>query len=282
MFQGKSLILIDNARGLDEATLRELAREFNVPTVFVVPAKVKSNHDRLRFFMPSGEVEFIAHAVVGLAIHRARFGGIGIIKNGDSRNFEFGAENLVATVRYTLKEGQVLLGDMKSPYKPAFHEVKLSKAEVADVLSLDEVDIGAELSGVTIGENFILVPISDIQALKEIKVNRQKLPEGASLYCYTPTGAKKFRVRKFSRAEPLEDSASGSGALALAAHLGNQLTETDRTQWTIFQGDEVGRPSRLDIAAQKRGTLDVYVAGNCINLSLGQVLSLMKRPQVEN
>jgi trans-2,3-dihydro-3-hydroxyanthranilate isomerase len=72
----------------------------------------------------------------------------------------------------------------------------------------------------------------------------------------------------------IEDPATGSAAAALAGYLGvrNQMRD-GVLRWRIEQGFEMGRPSLLDIEAEKiKGQITaVRVGGNSVLVSEGKM-----------
>ncbi len=71
-----------------------------------------------------------------------------------------------------------------------------------------------------------------------------------------------------------EDPATGSANLALAALLASLRPEPDLAlRWRIAQGAEMGRPSLLDAAAEKRGgsVVATRIGGRCVAVMTGTI-----------
>ncbi|MFM7713400.1 MAG: PhzF family phenazine biosynthesis isomerase, partial [Microcystis sp.] len=80
----------------------------------------------------------------------------------------------------------------------------------------------------------------------------------SSLYVFTPVvgdSQSDFQARMFAPALGIaEDPATGSAVAALAGYLAvREGRSTGTLNWEIEQGREMGRPSRLYLAAQKQG-----------------------------
>ncbi len=68
MFSGNQLAVLTDARGLDDATMLSIAREFNfAETTFVTPPTEARHTARVRIFTPSRELPFAGHPTVGTA-----------------------------------------------------------------------------------------------------------------------------------------------------------------------------------------------------------------------
>ena len=83
------------------------------------------------------------------------------------------------------------------------------------------------------------------------------------------------RARMFAPAMGIvEDPATGAAASALAGYLGKPGSTGDGTlRWTIEQGFEMGRPSVLEVEADKRQgeIVAVRVGGKCVLVSQGSM-----------
>jgi trans-2,3-dihydro-3-hydroxyanthranilate isomerase len=77
-----------------------------------------------------------------------------------------------------------------------------------------------------------------------------------------------------------EDPATGSAALGLGAHLVERglLAPDAESRFTVRQGAEIGRPSRLEctVVAQGGAALECRVAGAVAPVAMGEI----RRPPV--
>ncbi len=76
-FCGNPLAVLPDARGLSDAQMRSIAREFNYSeTTFVLPAADARHTARVRIFTPGGELPFAGHPTIGTAFVLATTGVI--------------------------------------------------------------------------------------------------------------------------------------------------------------------------------------------------------------
>ena len=74
---GNPLAVIPDARGLSDAQMQAITREFNYSeTVFVFPPTTKGNTRSVRIFTPNSELPFAGHPTVGCAFVLASIGAI--------------------------------------------------------------------------------------------------------------------------------------------------------------------------------------------------------------
>jgi len=83
-----------------------------------------------------------------------------------------------------------------------------------------------------------------------------------------------FRARMFAPELGIaEDPATGSACAALAGLLGSEESADGTHRWVVLQGVEMGRPSRLELEADReRGTVArVHVGGTCVMVGTGEL-----------
>src|SRR3954468_4709996 len=84
-FGGNQLAVFPSARGISDAAMLQIAREFNFSeTTFVLPARDARNTLQVRIFTPRGELRFAGHPTVGTAFALAWLGEIPL-SAGDTR-----------------------------------------------------------------------------------------------------------------------------------------------------------------------------------------------------
>jgi trans-2,3-dihydro-3-hydroxyanthranilate isomerase len=123
---GNPLCVFEDGRGLDDATLQALARQFNLSeTTFILPSSKAAA--RVRIFTPSYEMPFAGHPTLGTA-HVVR-----ALKGGDRLTLE-----MKAGVIPVEAAGDVwTLG----ANRPRWREVSESRAELAGILGLEAGDL---------------------------------------------------------------------------------------------------------------------------------------------
>src|SRR5262245_45136146 len=88
-FTGNQLAVIPDARGLSDAQMQAIAREFNIAeTVFVLPPNDSEHTRQLRIFTPGAEVPFAGHPNVGTAFVLVSIGEVSAIGNNCQLLFE--------------------------------------------------------------------------------------------------------------------------------------------------------------------------------------------------
>jgi trans-2,3-dihydro-3-hydroxyanthranilate isomerase len=137
---------------------------------------------------------------------------------------------------------------------------------------------------VSCGLPFLFIPLRDRQALARVQLNQEVWKELLSHYwapsvyvfSYDPQlEGSDLRGRMFAPGLGIaEDPATGSAATALGGYLGirHQLVQ-GTLRWVVEQGFEMGRPSILEVEADKiAGNIrEIRVGGACVLVSEGKM-----------
>lgn len=270
-FGGNPLAVFPNAAGLDSATMQLLAREFNMSEVaFIFPPDEATNSAKVRIFTPDVEVPFAGHPNVGAGwvLAGSRSGTTGV--------FRF--EELAGLVEVEpIYEADRLAACWVSAPQPLTRGEAPSRAEIASCASLSPDDIG-EPELASVGLTTICVPVSretlaraecDPLAFRALAKGRPDLATICLLFLYARDGAQ-VHARMFAPLSgTIEDPATGSAAAALTALL-LEKAEEPRLQLEIFQGLEMGRPSRiLAEAVREEGVVRSKIGGECVYVLRG-------------
>jgi PhzF family phenazine biosynthesis protein len=257
---GNPLCVFEDARGLDDATLQALARQFNLSeTTFILPSSKATA--RVRIFTPSYEMPFAGHPTLGTA-HVVR-----ALKGGDRVTLE-----MKAGVIPVEAAGDVwTLG----ANRPRWREVSESRAELAAILGLEAADLVERPLWVSTGREQLMVPVASAEAVRRARpradaFSRLKSEDGQSMaYVFSDAGdaAGAAESRFFFPSGPaiLEDPATGSAC----ANLGGwfcALRPGARIDRVISQGEAVDRPSTLRLAVRDGA---IFVGGSVIELARG-------------
>jgi len=133
----------------------------------------------------------------------------------------------------------------------------------------------------TCGMSFLVVPLTSVDALQRCQLDlalwARVLAGFESRHVYPVAQADgEWRVRMFAPdAGVAEDPATGSAAAAFAGWLAAHRPMTgSRSTFTLRQGQEVGRPSRIDLQFDHDGAKiqSVRVAGASVMVSQGTLL----------
>jgi len=280
-FGGNPLGVIADARGLTDAEMQSIAREFNYSeSTFVLPPENPANTARVRIFTPASELPFAGHPNVGTGYALARLGSVFGKAVGDVMRFEELAGLVEVTVQ---RRGGIVEG--ASIVAPRELELgsEVSPAVVAACASLgvDDVVTAHHQPVVgSVGVPFVFAEVKSLEVLARaapnvdaFKIASDKYPSPQlrfSLHLYVRGEAGKVRARMFAPlSNVFEDPATGSAAAALGA-LFASLERKDALELDIEQGVEMGRPSFIGVrVTTKGGKRSVAVSGTCVSVMRG-------------
>lgn len=285
---GNPLAVIPDARGLSDAQMLAITREFNYSeSVFVFPPESRANTRRLRIFTPGGELPFAGHPTVGCAFVLAAIGEIPMTGAETRIIFEEGVGPVPVTIRG--RNGKPVFSQLTAARMPEIQQPPPPPEKLAEILSLEPSEIVAddmiEPEAVSCGVPFLFIPLKKPEMLSWVKVDPIKWEESLGAYWAremfvfsTEQWSNIFegghiRARMFAPGLGIgEDPATGSACAALAGFLALRAETRDGTvRWTVDQGVEMGRPSRLDLEVDlKRGQLGaIRVGGESVLVSSG-------------
>ncbi|MDU8926536.1 PhzF family phenazine biosynthesis protein [Alisedimentitalea sp. MJ-SS2] len=265
-FAGNPLAVIPDATALSEDALQKIAAEFNYSeTTFVFPPDDPTHTARVRIFKTTQELPFAGHPVIGTAVALAGMG------HGSDMVLELGIGPV--SVRADAKSASFTTN---TPLDILGHP---TPALIARILNLPQDMLETSPHPPTIaslGRPVVLTRLRDRAALSRIEVNTNAMAEGRAAlpnamdfaqYTWCMEDDRTY-ARMFA---PLsgnpEDAATGSAAATLAALLAHSTG--DPQNFTLTQGVEMGRPSRITLATDPSG---VTVSGNACRIRTGQLL----------
>jgi trans-2,3-dihydro-3-hydroxyanthranilate isomerase len=270
-FGGNQLAVFPDGRGLSDRAMQALAREFNFSeTVFVLPPDDPAHAFRLRIFTPASELPFAGHPTVGTAAVLARQGLIQTPGGAGTVVFEEGVGSVTVDVEVSDARAFARLNLQARVESPA-ERPSIEAAAAALSLPADTV---REAWFATVGVPFCYVHLADRET-----VDRAKLDHAAWEASFAQAFAGSFfffagdlaaggslYARMFAPDMGIvEDPATGAASATLAGSLADRLPEPEGTfAWTIDQGVAMGRPSRIEASAEKRGgRTERVMAGGC-------------------
>lgn len=282
-FGGNQLAVLPDARGLSAEEMLSITREFNFSeTIFVLPPDDPKHTRRLRIFVPGGEIPFAGHPTVGGAYVLAATGEIPLTGDETKILFEEGVGPVPVLIRS--RNGKPYFTQLTTAKVPEKHDESYDAATIASTVSLSESDIdldnGNAIEGWTTGLPYLYVPLKSREALKRSRVRADLIERHLKGgWCTEPVIFLKdgddYRVRMFA---PLvgvpEDPATGSAAAAFAGYVGSRLSMQSGTHsFTMHQGVEMGRPSRLDVEIDFSGgrITAVRVGGASVLVTTGSL-----------
>ena len=272
-YQGNELLVIRADRMISEEEQQKIAREINFSeTSFILSDRRENGGYDVRIWTPNtGEVPFAGHPVLGTAhiIHHI---------------YEKGRSNFV---KLNLKVGQITasVSDERitmAQNPPVFGECTV-REEVAEIYGITAADIREDvpIQWVSTGLESVIIPLCSREALSKLTVDRDRFTayvrKHPKNYCnhlfFADMKDHTFAVRCIME-DFLEDPATGSAAGDLAGYLLNHdYFGCEETDFTILQGEDMGRRSVLYVhAAKKENAWTIEVGGKCFVVAEGEWL----------
>jgi trans-2,3-dihydro-3-hydroxyanthranilate isomerase len=279
-FGGNQLAVFLDGRGLSTRAMQAIAREINFSeSTFLLPPEDPAHTRRVRIFTPGKEVPFAGHPTVGTAAVLAQRGlvalndGHATVVLGEGVGpvpVDIAARGGALTCRFTLERGLERPADAPS----------LTAA--AATLSLpNEAVVDAWFASV--GLPFCFVRLINRDAVDRATLVRSTWAAhfahawASDIMLFAGGGGPGERIyaRMFGPSVGVEeDPATGSAAAALAASLADAAPAREGAfSWNIDQGVAMGRPSVIEISADKRDgrTFRVRVGGNTVVTGEGSI-----------
>ena len=257
---GNPLCVFEDGRGVDDAAMLALARQFNLSeTTFILPSEKATA--RIRIFTPSYEMPFAGHPTLGSAhvVHALR---------GDTQG-SLTLETKAGVIPVSLADSRYTL----TANAASWRAVEGSKQELARALGLDTEEVGEPL-WVNAGKEQLIVPLTSAAAIRRANPSSEGLMHFPShehqygAYVFFEHSPGHVLARYFFKVgnSMLEDPATGSAT----ANLGGYMLATQRAlplRFEIAQGEQAGRPSTLYLRVTEERR--VLVAGDVIELATG-------------
>jgi trans-2,3-dihydro-3-hydroxyanthranilate isomerase len=275
-FGGNQLAVLTDARGITDAAMQAIAREFNYPeTTFVLPPCDPANTRHVRIFTPGGELPFAGHPTVGTACALAM--------SGHSDTGEMVLEEGVGPVRVTtINDHGAYSARLRLNRAPDVSEAVPSAEDAAAVVSLEPRQI-LQLFCAGMGPRFTFVRVASREIVDRALLDHQQwrrvLAEtwGPQLFLFAGElgdGAELYG-RMFAPGLGIaEDPATGAAAAAIvgaaASAAGNGEGEF---RLNIVQGVAMGRPSFLSASArvEQDALASIEVGGSCVLIAQGKI-----------
>ena len=279
-FGGNQLAVLPDALGLSDAQMQNIAREFNYSeTVFVLPPEAGGTR-RLRIFTPGSEIPFAGHPTVGAAHVLAAIGEIPLTGAETKIVFEEGVGPVPVTIR--AEGGSPVFCQLSVSKLPEVGPQPPTRTTLAEILGLDVSDIvggSTPAQALSCGLPFLIVPLKNREAVAKARVKLDRWEEvlqrfwAPDIMVFAKDAEHEghdIRARVFVPGQGVpEDPATGSANATLAGYLGQRDARTDGTlRWVVEQGFEMGRPSILEIEADK-------VAGQLTAIRVGGASVMM-------
>lgn len=284
-FGGNQLAVIPDARGLNARQMQQISAEFNyAESTFVFPPQNPAHTRRVRIFTPGVEMPFAGHPTVGTAHVLASIGAIALTGELTRVVFEEGVGPIPVSIR--ARDGKPVFAQLTAARLPEFGPPAPAPEVIARVLSLNPADVisdGADFpQACSCGVPFLFVPLRNRDAVRRARLNRDAWEQTIASYWareiflfsdQVELPGSQVHARMFAPALGIaEDPATGAAASALAGYLGSRDAVRDGTlRWRVEQGFEMGRPSILEVEADKAGgqITAVRVGGASVMMAQG-------------
>jgi trans-2,3-dihydro-3-hydroxyanthranilate isomerase len=276
-FEGNPLAVITDGDGLSNDAMLAIAREMNLSeTVFVQKPTEDNALARLRIFTVREELKLAGHPVIGTWFLLAELGVVPAQEGGVHILQQTGAGVLPVEIRF--KEGRPQRVTMTQKVA-AFRPAKINKKALAAALGLTAKDFDPQLEPefVSTGIFNLMLPLRNRSALAKISMNMIELRKllgnnGTMAYCFTSGVNGTIFSRGMLPWEQYEDAATGSAAGSLGAYLVRQGKLSAGHTLSILQGEEMGRPSHIEVEVTKSGKkLVPRVSGAAVKIFEGTI-----------
>ena len=255
-------------------------------TTFVYPPADARHTRRVRIFTPGGEIPFAGHPTVGTAHALAELGEIPLTGGTTRIVLEEGVGPVPVTIR--AEDGRPVFAQLTAARAPELVRATLPPpAVLAELLSLTEADLmlGDWMpEAMSVGIPFLFVRVRDRAAVARARVRIDRWEQSLAgtpaseisvfaLEGERPGSDLHARVFVPGLSVP-EDPATGGAAAAMAGYLGARDARRDGTlRWVLEQGFEMGRPSIIEIEADKAGgtVTTARVGGASVMVSEGRM-----------
>jgi trans-2,3-dihydro-3-hydroxyanthranilate isomerase len=248
---GNGLAVVDDADGLSDEVMLAFARETDLSeTTFVQSAEEEGADYRNRIYTVAREIPFAGHPSLGTAVAVARWRGL------EDASFVQQTEAGLQPIEVSSQDGGWRAQMIQNP--PEFGTEVDAGAALAAV-GLDPADGHPDLAPqvVSTGLPTAVIPVADADAiaraapdfaaidaaLADAQPRAGETPNFYLVWADPETG--EARARMFASMVPGgEDPATGSAAGPLGAYLAERA---GCERLTIRQGEEMGRPSVLEV-----------------------------------
>ena len=287
-FAGNPAAVVPDANGLSDAQMQAIAREMNVSeTAFVFPTHSHgpnlSSEMRVRFFTPTVEVPVCGHATVAAHWVRAHEGA----PDGTYTQITKAGPLPITIERRQSSTTRIWMTQM-----PAVFETPVAEEIRREIWSALGVAASLETVGpvqvVSTGHSKVMVPIASTTELHALKpdlgalcqISERLSCNGFFVFVLADPGEHVLaHGRMFAPAIGIpEDPATGNACGPLGAYLvqhGHITLDGQRaTEFTVRQGEAMGRPGQVTVQVRREGdTFVVRIAGEAV-LVFSTTLSL--------
>jgi len=292
-FGGNPAGVVVTGEALEKKWMQKIAGELNLSeTVFV---KIDPNNPKTfqtRFFTPVTEVELCGHATIAAFYVLAVEGFIPLDQPRFHVKQKTLHEELGVEILKEDKDMEILME--QSP--PRLINTHIDLDRLSSMMGIEKEDIGINehnknkrtlLPGIAFtGLKDLIVPIKNLEALKKIRIEDEKLRvyskelDIVGIHAFTPETLRKntAHCRNFAPLVGIpEEAATGtaSGALGYYLLINKYISVEDNEELklTFEQGDFMGRPSEIRCYINnQKGNYEIKVGGKARIFLKGEIL----------
>jgi trans-2,3-dihydro-3-hydroxyanthranilate isomerase len=246
---GNQLCVVPEPGELDDAEMQAIAKEIGFSeTTFVTEAA--GARYVMRIFTPGQELPFAGHPTLGTAF----------VLVGEGRVSTPATQVIAAgeiPVEVDVEANTAWMTQLPAEFGPIFPDRDLIARAIG--LSTADLDPGRPVQTVSTGLPTTIVPVRDLETIRRATRNERLVGEavaasgGRDLYLFAPR-AEGVTARMFDSEFGIgEDPATGSAAGPLGAYLAEYGDLGKTRSVTIHQGEQVGRPSELNVEVDREG-----------------------------
>lgn len=272
-FSGNQLCVFEDARGMDDATMLTLAAQFNLSeTTFILPSDQADA--RVRVFTPGFEMKFAGHPAIGTAqvVRDLR-------QTGDALTLEFQAGVVPLTAN-----GDAWTFTAPCPGGVRTAAPALDRAGIAGLVGLSTNDLAADPIWVDTGADQLLVPLASADAVRRAAPDASQADRWQTsslgrktlyLFAFDEGNVQAGRhvvVARYFYAKPGGGVNEDPGTGSACANLGGWLLHNKAAlpvSILVEQGDQTGRPCRLQLDVSTDGR--IQVGGRALEIGRGAV-----------
>lgn len=287
-----------DGRDLETGEMQALAREMNLSeTSFILPPTTTEGTYHIRTFTPHHEIFTAGHAYHGTAFALAEEGLIPL-REPTTTIWQESHLGVLTPIEIEVVAGRPARVAV-TPETPVFGRVfGRPGSPLVSALSQALGTTSEELTGrgyfpqvVTTRSAYLIACLDNLEMLAAVKPDYAALANIAGQidvngFCVFSPHARDLKAQIHLRVfntegGGAEEAAGSGGAAALGAYLANRKairTDNGPARFTIEQGVELGRPSRIDVTvAGDSIDLETYlvrILGSCVTVATGELYLL--------
>lgn len=273
-YQGNQLAVLIPSITISTEEMQKIAREINFnETTFILSGKQANGGYDVRIFTPDVEVPFAGHPTLGTAFIIQNFS-----ENNESKQITLNLKVGQIPVNF---EGEQLIMKQNPPEVGTIIPDQDIFTEILQI-SNEDIDSRFPIQVVSTGLPTLIVPLVSLDAVNRCKINHNAFQHfidhviKASILVFStetklPENDLNVRVFLDDTGFP-EDPATGSANGNLAGYLiAHDFFESKKIEYRVKQGFQMGRPSILNIQAEKtQDFIQILVGGKVFLIAKGE------------